>query len=445
MANWRWRLTRLTRRLWVRVSLMGLLGVLAALVAAVAEKYIPWDLPIRIDADSVESLLSVIASSMLAVTTFSLSIMAAAFAIAANSATPRAIPLLMEDSTSQRVLSHFMGSFLFSIVGLIVLKTGAYGDRGRFVLFVVTVAVIAQVVISLLQWIDRLTRLGRVAETAQRVEEATQQAITDRLERPWLGGVRLKDLKRDVPSGAIPISGNTVGNVEVVDMDALSACCDAIDADIYVAAIPGTFVYPDTILAWIGPHARDTLDDVDAGEDCNDVTIRITASAPDDAARLTAACESVRSAFSIGKARTFDRDPRFGLAVLREIAQRALSPAVNDPGTAIDIISRMTRLLMMWSSRSENYPNQPPEHPRVHVPALQSHDLFEDAFMLLARDSASMVEVQLRLHKSLVHLSRHGDLDSRAAALEQARIALEHAEATLPLETDRARIRKLWA
>lgn len=45
--------------------------------------------------ETLESLLNVIASSMLAVTTFSLSIMVAAFASASNGATPRATDLVM--------------------------------------------------------------------------------------------------------------------------------------------------------------------------------------------------------------------------------------------------------------------------------------------------------------------------------------------------------------
>jgi uncharacterized membrane protein len=39
--------------------------------------------------------------------------------------------------------------------------------------------------------------------------------------------------------------------------------------------------------------------------------------------------------------------PRFGLITLSEIASRALSPAVNDPGTAIQIISSHVRLFSL--------------------------------------------------------------------------------------------------
>jgi len=77
---------------------------------------------------------------------------------------------------TQNVLSTFIGSFLFSIVGIIVLKTGAYGDRGRVVLFIVAIGVIALIVFSLLRWIDHLMQLGRVGETTDRVERATEEA-----------------------------------------------------------------------------------------------------------------------------------------------------------------------------------------------------------------------------------------------------------------------------
>ena len=54
------------------------------------------------------------------------------------------------------------------------------------------------------------------------------------------------------------------------------------------------------------------------------------------------------SAFAIGDSRSYDQDPRFGLIVLGEIAAKALSPGVNDPGTAIQVIGAGVRLLDVW-------------------------------------------------------------------------------------------------
>lgn len=184
VARWQWLLTQSTKRLWFRASLFSLLGVVTALMAMILKDYVPITLSAKIGADAVDKILGIIASSMLAVTTFSLSTMVAAYSAASSSVTPRATTLLMEDSTTQNALATFIGSFLFSLVGIIALSTGAYGSQGRVVLFAVTLVVVILIVYTLLRWIDHLSRLGRVGETIDRVEAATLKAVRDRAERP---------------------------------------------------------------------------------------------------------------------------------------------------------------------------------------------------------------------------------------------------------------------
>lgn len=240
----------LTRRLWFRASLIGSMGILAAILAAFVERYIPWRMPYDIGADAVSSILHIIASSMLAVTTFSLSVMTSAYGSATSNVTPRATPLLMEDRVTQNVLSTFLGSFLFSIVGIIVLNTGAYGDRGRTILFMVTIAVIGLIVITLLRWIDHLTRLGRVGETTDRVEAAARSAIEGLLAEPFLGGTPLLAEQSAPPAHAV-VRANAVGYVQHIDMALLSAAADAMAGAIYLAAPVGTYLYADAPLAHV--------------------------------------------------------------------------------------------------------------------------------------------------------------------------------------------------
>src|SRR5690606_21774487 len=143
--------------------------------------------------DAVDSLLNIIASSMLAVTTFSLGVMTAAFSAATTNVTPRATRLLMEDDLTNNVLSTFIGAFLFSVIDIIVLKTGSYGERGRAVLFLITIVVVAVVVIQLLRCINHLISLGRVGTTIDRVEAPTRAALPARQEQAYLGVKRWFD------------------------------------------------------------------------------------------------------------------------------------------------------------------------------------------------------------------------------------------------------------
>lgn len=403
MTKWQWILSRMTRRVWLRTSLIGLLGVLTAILAAVVERYIPWTLPGRIGADAVGGLLTIIASSMLAVTTFSLSVMTSAYGSATSHVTPRATKLLIEDRVAQNALSTFVGSFLFAVVGLIVLATGSYGERGRTVLFCFTIGVIGLIVISLLRWIDHLTRLGRVGETTARVEAVARRAIMDRIADPYLGCVPLRP---DLPPLPYEILAREVGYLQHIDTTALQALADEEDLEISVPVLPGNFIDDGTVLARMSRHLP-------------------------DAARFQAA-------FTIGDGRSFEQDPRFGLVVMTEIASRALSPATNDSCTALDVIGRTTRLLTLWAKREQS--PEPPRNTRVQVAPLRDKDMLEDAFLLIGRDGAGLIEVQLRLQKALVALATLGDAAFREAVTEQAAIAHERARSTLSCDTDRDRL-----
>jgi uncharacterized membrane protein len=410
MSKIRWLLSRLRKQLWVRVSLFAVFGVLVAGLASLPLEIFPVGLGLDISIDAIDSLLSIIASSMLAVTTFSVGALTAAYSSATSHGTARATQLLTQDRVVQNSLATFVGSFLFSIVGLIALKVSAYGPEGRVVLFLVTLGIIVLIVLALLRWINQLTRLGRVSDTVARIEQETHTAMEARLKLPFLGGAALTDEALAETAGT-KVTTHAVGYVTFIDTAHLSELAEETESRFDILVLPGTFVYADTVLARIdGP-----------------------ANLPEDLA------QAISAAFTIDRSRTFDQDPRFGLVVLTEVALRALSPAVNDPGTGIDVIGRHSRLLTFWADGWETACTRAPRYPRLRVPGLDYDDLFEDAFNLIGRDGAGQIDVMLRLAKSLTALTRVGPEASRLAAAAQLRLALGRAATALPIE-DRRRL-----
>ena len=407
VERWKWFLIRISKRPWFRASLFSVLGLATALVALAVAPYIPDDMPTRIGSDAVDNILGVLASSMLAVTTFSLSIMVAAYGSATSNVTPRAISLLVEDTTTQNTLSTFIGSFIFSLVGIIALSTGLYGAEGRVVLFAATIVVVILVVYALLRWIDQLSGLGRVAETTARVERAATRALCQRMEQPYLGGRPLAVDPRGLP-GVRPLYVDKVGFVQHIDMPALGELTRSDACSVYICVLPGVFVEPSQPIAWsVG------IDERDDGR--------------------------LRDAFVIGAQRTFERDPRFGLTVMAEVASRALSPGINDQGTAIDVIGRGVRVL---SHLARPAAPEKPDFERVFAPGLSAADVLDDFFTPIARDGAALIEVALCLQQALASLGRLGDAAVAVAAQRQAELALKRAEAALTLPEDRERLRQ---
>lgn len=403
----RFFLSYLSERLWVKPLAICLLSVGAAFIALEADqlgigRFVP-----DITQDSIERLLGIISASMLVIATFAVASMVSAYASASSTATPRSFSLVIADDVSQNALSTFIGAFIFSIVALIVLMNGYFGKAGRFALFVLTLLVLAIVIVTFVRWVDRIARLGRLGTTVDKVEAAATAALQRRRRAPNLGGVAPPALARRHPGRAI--YGSAIGYVQRVDVAALQALAGKAKARITVAALPGTFMTPERPLAHVVADSAGT-GDVDAGR--------------------------IARAFVIGDDRRFDDDPRFGLIVLSEIASRALSPAVNDPGTAIDIIGTFVRLFAKMSEPVDESDESPAACDLVEVPELSTRDLFDDAFGAIARDGAGIVEVVIRLQKGLATLAATGDAAMRSAAIHHGRLALARAEQAMALAED---------
>ena len=388
------------RKVWVRIVAFALLAVLTAVLAQIIGPLLQQDISGQLGADAVEDILSILTSSMLAVTTFSLSVAVSAFAAAASSATPRATSVLQEDPTTQNVLATFLGAFLYGLIGLIGLKAQLYDDAGRLVLFVVTVGVVGLVVIALIRWIDHLMVFGRMGDTLGRIEKAATKALKERLVNPFLGG---RSAAGHLPDTGQRVGARKTGYIQHIDMAALQDCAEAIGGRVHLLCLPGTFV------AKAAP-------------------VLLLEGAPlpkDQAAKLA-------RAITIGDARTFREDPRFGIIVLTEIASRALSPAVNDPGTAIDVIGRHLRILSLWREPVA----AEPDYPDVLVPRITAQDLIEDAFRPIARDGAGLVEVQIRLQKILTAVQNAAPAAFEAPVKAMRCYALAQAKAATMAEPD---------
>lgn len=400
---------RTANRIWFRAGLYGLGGIAIVFLSAWLGPLLPPELSSWVDFDTVRGLLEMMASSMLLVATFSLGTMVAAYSLAASGATPRATIVLIDDPVSQNVLGTFVGAFVFSIVGLVALSMGLHGDNGRVVLLAATALVILGVVATLFGWLDYLANMVRIDRVMDKIEARAEAAFRARAKAPHLGGERLDA----VPSGSAPVTLDRTGYVSFLDVPRLERVAAEAEGTIYVGAPPGALVDPSRPVAW-------------------------TSWRPAEAER-----SAIRDAYTVENERSFDHDPRYGLIVLTEIASRALSPGVNDPGTAVAVIGRLQRLLTGWAAAGREA--EPAGCRRVRAPALEAEDMFADAFGPLARDAAPVLEVGVRLQKGLGALAATGGPGFAAAARRQSGRALALARGELVLPEDVEALARLAA
>lgn len=391
-------LRRLAKRLWVRVTLFAVLAFLSVAMSFIGAPLVPAQLAARVGPDAVKPILSILASSMLAVSTFSLATMVSAHRAAADTATPRVMRLLTADTTTHTVLAIFIGAFVYALTALILLYVGYVGEP--ILVLGVTLLVTGAVVLAMIRWIAHLTELGTLADVLARTEYAARTALATHRKHPALGAHVLTE-ENVIPTEAKTLDAPKSGILQMIDVAGLARCNDGL---VWVLRRPGQVVLEGMpLLQYVGQAKPADL----------------------------FAC------FVIGHSRTFEQDPAFTLTVLSEIASRALSPAVNDPGTAIEVISRLESLLWDWARLGAV---DPTVRPTVFVPSLKPEDLVNAAFDAIARDGAAMIEVSSHLLDALSSLGHSADPELAVAAQALAVRARAHTEAGLTLDADRLRL-----
>jgi uncharacterized membrane protein len=400
-------LLRLSRKLWLRIALIALLAVVASAIAILFEDYIPQSVQDRFTPNSVMPILTILASGMLAVSTFSLNVMVTAHNAAAGQATPRVHRILLADTTTHTVLATFIGAFVYSLSAIILFKAGFYPDGASVLVLGFTVAVVVLVILALLRWIDHLSDLGSMDATLASTEDNSRACLMRTRRLPSLGARRMT---RDtvLPDDAAPLASRATGYVQFIDLRAISDKLTNDQIRVYLYVRPGDYVIEGQVIG----HATGL------GETAETL---------------------ISKSLTIGRYRTFEQDASYGLLVLSETASRALSPGINDPGTAIAVICRQEKLLLDWAHGKPD--SDTPLFPRLFLPDVSRRALIENAFASTARDGAGLIEVAERLQDTLHTLSEVPEPELASAARDLAARALDYADLALPLESEKQRLR----
>ena len=127
--------------------------------------------------------------------------------------------------------------------------------------------------------------------------------------------------------------------------------------------------------------------------------------------------DAVRRAISLERQRTFDQDPKYALRLLVDVAIKALSPAVNDPTTAVQTLDEIEDLLRRIGMRNleVGHVRDTGGVLRVVVPTPTWEDFLSLAFDEIRSCGATSLQVMRRLRAALINLegiappSRRGD------------------------------------
>ena len=345
------------------------------------------------------TLLATIAGSMITIAATVFSITIVALSLAAGQLGPRLLRTFMRDRGTQLSLGMFIATFAFCIVVLGVVhddNTAPFVPRAS-----ATVALLLALgsLAVLIYFIHHVATSIQAPEVIAVVGSDLDDAI-DQLYPAPLSASR-KVVNPHAPPqvtderGAI-VRSSTSGYVQHIDLDALVEF--AIEADLVVslARRPGDHVIAGTTIATIWPQTK--FDD--------------------------AMGERVCQAFGFGRVRTPVQDLQFLINQLVEIAQRALSPGINDPSTAEACIDRLASALGKLAGRQLQPGHLADESGCTRL--LVAHpdtfkSLLDAAFDPIRNYSRGSLQVGLKLAGAITELAHLAEGEEQhRALLEQA-------------------------
>jgi uncharacterized membrane protein len=318
------RVFRKTNVVHLKPWLVPLLYAIAAIVGEAVlprlENYFFPHLKAELSIGAALALYSSIASGMMALTgiVFSLTFLMVQFSATAYS--PRLVLWIARDPVLSHALGVFTATFLYAIAAL------SWLDRGNSqkVLLLNALTVVVLLLASVAMFVALIQRIGMLQISRMLLFTGNQgrKVIEQMYEQPAPSPARTRDFSniKPLPTQVLLHQGRPQA-LQEIDIQKLVKLARRHKGRIEVVADVGDTVLEGTSLLYV-----------------YSVSSRIPET-------------ELRSAVELGDERTFDQDAKYAIRLLVDIAIRALSPAVNDPTTAVQALDQIGDLLARLGQR----------------------------------------------------------------------------------------------
>ncbi|MFF1845819.1 DUF2254 domain-containing protein [Streptomyces sp. NPDC058217] len=260
-------------------------------------------------ADDARTIVTTVSSAMMTFIGVVFSISLVAVQMASGQLTPRVVRIFVRSRISKLTLTVFLATFAFSLLVLTSYESESDPRRVTSVPLLQSLLTLAMVGLSLLLFIAYVSSTLRLMQVGPVVDRITRESL--RVVGRMPGGVR-EELSLGAETARIGYSGRA-GVLREVNVARLVRVARRQGAVLRLIPRIGDFVVPGTpVLAVHGGALSQRMP---------------------------------RYTISVGVERTPQQDLAFGLRQLSDIALRALSPAVNDPTTAVQCLDRIVQLL----------------------------------------------------------------------------------------------------
>lgn len=322
------------------------------------------------------NFLSSIVTSMITVTGTVFSVSVLVLQLTNSQFSSRAIPMYLRDLTVQATLGLFLATFAYSLV-----VERSVGDRyvPRVAVSVAFIFVLASVGLFI-RYISHISNMVRVANVVKSVAEESRRLLESR----YPGDHPPEGPPPAVPPAATTVAAPKAGVVVSVNERRLMELAVGNDCVLVVAVRVGDYLPAGAPLCCVHPY-RELPSEGVAGRSLE---------------------ERVVLAIAQDTERSMEQDLAFGFRQLVDVAEKALSPSLNDPTTATQCLDSLHDLLRRLASRPlpDGGHRDSSGRVRVVIPQYRFEDYLQLALAEIWHYGRDAVQIPERIAGILVDL-----------------------------------------
>jgi uncharacterized membrane protein len=330
--------------------------------------------PSHADPQVAQVILGGIAASIMTVVSIVFAILLMTLTLASMQFSPRIIVSFARDRVTQWTLGIFLGTFSYCMAALPAARSLPHPFAP--VATVLGAMLLALACVAwLLYFIHHISQAISVNQIVDRIASETEAIIDEMMPYPRRHTRMADNDQIDPSTWETPVLSDVSGYIRFIDTERLVAQAKSYRVKVHVLRRVGQFVPAGIPVLMVYKGGRLPSEGI----------------------------AELRRTFDFGPSRTLQQDVEFGVLQIVDIALKAISPAVNDPSTAISCVDQLSRILIRFASRElpESMLYDPPGVARVSILWPDFDRMLDLAFEQIRLYSQMDIAVSLRLLRAL--------------------------------------------
>lgn len=300
------------------------------------------------DASTARSLVSTVAAAIISLTVFSFSMVMIVLNQAASQMSNRVLNRMIENRFQQWILGFYIGTIVYALLLLSTIRDNSNGVTVPSISIYILIVLTVINIFLFIYFLDYVTKTVRYETVIGRLQNKVMESMKSKFEKDETKRPNWQNLPK------LELKSPVSNYFQSFDEKKLLQLTSEHDAHVNFLFKPSTYILKDTVFMEI--YRKENLDDEHI--------------------------KMFQSTVDFYDGQPIEKISDYGFTQLSEVAIKALSPGINDPGTAVIALHALSDLFYFkMTHKLPETIHDDEGTPRIYRPTSTFKELFEKCIL----------------------------------------------------------------